>query len=160
MSTERPAPTEIRASDAERDRVAALIQRASAEGRLTIAESDERLRQLYATTYRHELEPLTVDLPHDRSPADPSTGANDGEPRRGRGWSDPANRGLRIHIIVAAVLSALLIVRWTVSGVPYFWPMFPMFWIWVTVAIHARWSGGPGWLRRRPPWTRRADPGV
>lgn len=55
--------SEIRASDADRDRYAAILQDAYAEGRLTREEYDERLDAcLRARTYA-DLEPLVADLP-------------------------------------------------------------------------------------------------
>jgi Domain of unknown function (DUF1707) len=53
----------VRASDAERERVAQLLQAAAAEGRLTPEEAGERLATASAATYREELLQLTADLP-------------------------------------------------------------------------------------------------
>jgi hypothetical protein len=53
----------VRASDADRERVAEILHAATVEGRLTAAELDERLHQAYAAKTLAELEPLTVDLP-------------------------------------------------------------------------------------------------
>jgi len=53
----------LRASDADRDHVADLLRHASAEGRLTSDELEERMRTaLVARTYG-ELDPLVADLP-------------------------------------------------------------------------------------------------
>lgn len=55
--------SDMRASDADRDRYAAILQDAYAEGRLTREEYDERLdRCMRARTYS-DLEPLVADLP-------------------------------------------------------------------------------------------------
>ncbi|WAX79807.1 DUF1707 SHOCT-like domain-containing protein [Streptomyces sp. KMM 9044] len=57
------AVPDLRASDADRERVAAVLQDAVAEGRLDLEEFEERLDATYrARTYR-ELEPITRDLP-------------------------------------------------------------------------------------------------
>ncbi len=53
---------ELRASDADRERVADLLRRAAGEGQLTFPELDERLDQAYAARTRSELVPLTADL--------------------------------------------------------------------------------------------------
>jgi hypothetical protein len=53
----------IRASDADRERVAALLHHAIGEGRLTLAEVDERLRRVYAAKTVGELRPAIRDLP-------------------------------------------------------------------------------------------------
>ncbi|MFF4958491.1 DUF1707 SHOCT-like domain-containing protein [Streptomyces sp. NPDC001222] len=57
-----PAP-DLRASDADRERVAEVLRDALAEGRLDMEEFEERLEATYrARTYR-ELAPITRDLP-------------------------------------------------------------------------------------------------
>ncbi|MCQ9135538.1 DUF1707 SHOCT-like domain-containing protein [Streptomyces hilarionis] len=54
---------DLRASDADRERVAEVLRDALAEGRLDMAEFEERLEETYkARTYR-ELAPVTRDLP-------------------------------------------------------------------------------------------------
>lgn len=56
-------PVGVRASDAEREDTAAVLQRALGEGRLDLDETDARLTAAYAARYRHELVPLLDDLP-------------------------------------------------------------------------------------------------
>jgi hypothetical protein len=59
----------LRASDADRDQVAALLSAAYAEGRLTGEEHDERLAQVLAARTFDDLIPLTSDLvPLDPAP--------------------------------------------------------------------------------------------
>ena len=108
----------VRASDAEREQVAARVQQASAEGRLTLDETEQRLGAVYAAKYIHELAGFTADLP----PEQP----------RVRRFPPP----LRVHAAIAVAISVLLIVRWTVSGVPFFWPIVPMFWLALSLAAH------------------------
>ena len=64
----------VRASDAERDEVAAVLSEALAQGRLTSAELAERIDAAYAAKTRAELVPLTADLPADlaKAPAGPA----------------------------------------------------------------------------------------
>ncbi|WP_189134959.1 DUF1707 SHOCT-like domain-containing protein [Wenjunlia tyrosinilytica] len=57
------AQAEIRASDADRDKVADILRDALAEGRLTPEEHSERIETLYTAKTMGELEPLTRDLP-------------------------------------------------------------------------------------------------
>ncbi|WP_285745368.1 DUF1707 domain-containing protein [Lentzea sp. NBRC 105346] len=52
----------LRASDADRERVAQVLHKATAEGRLDIHELDERLAAVYAAKTYGELAPLTADL--------------------------------------------------------------------------------------------------
>jgi hypothetical protein len=56
---ERPA---VRASDTDRERVAAVVREAVGDGRLTLVEGDERLAGVYAAIHRHELAAYTRDL--------------------------------------------------------------------------------------------------
>lgn len=139
----RPEPP-VRASDVERERVAKLVSTAAGEGRLTLAEADERMNLIYATTYRHELDQFVADLP-DVAPSERAVQRIAGLPQR-----------LRVHATVAAVLSVFLIVRWVASGVPFFWPAGPMLLLWGSFFVHAayvRRGGGRG-VRQwgPPPW--------
>ncbi|MFD7917493.1 DUF1707 domain-containing protein [Streptomyces sp. NPDC059752] len=65
MSDERPEKPlpELRASDADRDRVVERLRDAVAEGRLDMDEFEERLDAAYKSRTYAELEPLTRDLP-------------------------------------------------------------------------------------------------
>ncbi|MEU6808311.1 DUF1707 domain-containing protein [Streptomyces sp. NPDC046831] len=54
---------QLRASDADRDRVADILRDALAEGRLDMAEFEERLEAAYRARTYAELAPLTGDLP-------------------------------------------------------------------------------------------------
>src|ERR1700728_3460100 len=53
----------LRASDADRERVAEVLRQAAGDGRLTMEELDERLDAVYAAKTYAELEPITRDLP-------------------------------------------------------------------------------------------------
>ncbi|MDI9836327.1 DUF1707 domain-containing protein [Streptomyces sp. KAU_LT] len=60
---------ELRASDADRERVADVLRDALAEGRLDMEEFGERLDATYRARTYGELEPLTRDLPVGAAPA-------------------------------------------------------------------------------------------
>lgn len=61
---EQPAPqTDLRASDADRDRTADILREALAESRLTAEEHAERIDGVYRAKTHAELEPLVRDLP-------------------------------------------------------------------------------------------------
>ncbi|TQS44402.1 DUF1707 SHOCT-like domain-containing protein [Cryptosporangium phraense] len=72
-----PAATgELRASNADRERVANALHEAAAEGRIDLNELDVRLNQVYGAKTYAELQPLTQDLPalgtaHQWAPAQP-----------------------------------------------------------------------------------------
>lgn len=80
-----PPAAGLRASDADRDRIARILGDAVAEGRLTAEEHSERLDSLYAVKTVGELETLVRDLPAPgdahAAPAYPggSTGADGAE---------------------------------------------------------------------------------
>ncbi len=58
----RPAPRDLRASDADRERVAETLAAAVADGRLTPEEHAQRVHQAYAARTLGELAALTADL--------------------------------------------------------------------------------------------------
>lgn len=58
-----PPESSCRASHAEREATAARLHSALGEGRLDLAETEERLALAYAARYRSELDPLLADLP-------------------------------------------------------------------------------------------------
>ncbi len=58
-----PEPRNLRASDADRERVANVLREAAGDGRLTMDELDQRLDAVYAAKTYAELEPITHDLP-------------------------------------------------------------------------------------------------
>jgi len=55
--------TPVRASDAEREAVAARLNAAVGEGRLTLAEFSDRIGAVYAARTRGDLVPVVADLP-------------------------------------------------------------------------------------------------
>jgi hypothetical protein len=65
---------ELRASDADRDRVADVLRQAAGEGRLTFDELDERLGAAFAARTYAELESITADLPPAQAAAAPAAG--------------------------------------------------------------------------------------
>ncbi|MFI1562583.1 DUF1707 domain-containing protein [Streptomyces sp. NPDC020490] len=79
-----PAVSELRASDADRDRIADILRDALAEGRLTAEEHAERVEEVYRAKTVGQLEPLVKDLPgaHQRRDA-PAYAAAPGRPPAG-----------------------------------------------------------------------------
>ena len=57
------ANSRLRASDADRERAAAVLSTALAEGRLSVAEHSERLDAVYQAKTQAEITPLVDDLP-------------------------------------------------------------------------------------------------
>ncbi|MGH3445847.1 MAG: DUF1707 SHOCT-like domain-containing protein [Nocardioidaceae bacterium] len=56
-------PQQMRISDADRHKVAEALREAAGEGRIDLAELDERLEAAYAAKTYGELVPITADLP-------------------------------------------------------------------------------------------------
>ncbi|MFM9366938.1 DUF1707 domain-containing protein [Streptomyces sp. Da 82-17] len=80
MTDELP---ELRASDADRERVAERLREAVAEGRLDMEEFQERLDATYKARTYGELEPVTRDLPAVAGP-----GAAPGHPGATGAWAE------------------------------------------------------------------------
>jgi len=55
---------DLRASNIEREKTVEILQHAVGEGRITMAEFEERAAAAYAARTRAELDVLTADLPH------------------------------------------------------------------------------------------------
>lgn len=107
-----------RASDADRERVAALLSEHVGQGRLSMAELDERMTATYGARTLGDLETVLADLPsppsHDfRRPGRPERQGHDLLPR----WIGWAGTGLLCLLIWASV--SLASADWT-----YFWPVW------------------------------------
>src|SRR5215469_17903317 len=81
----------LRASDADRDAAAAVVNNALAEGRLTADEHSERLDAIYSAKSQSELVPLLADLPGQRA-AVPATASSAAPPGRAPGTPSPSWR--------------------------------------------------------------------
>lgn len=53
----------VRASDADREKIVERLRTAMNEGRLNLAEFDDRVQQVYAARTYGELSPILSDLP-------------------------------------------------------------------------------------------------
>jgi hypothetical protein len=109
-------PSELRASDADRERVAGILRTAAGQGLLTLEEVDERLAAVYAARFVAELAPLTADLP---------------EAGRGLAPVDLRARArarsiARAHVAGYVGIVALLVAIWMATGADsHFWPIWP-----------------------------------
>ncbi|MEV6111022.1 DUF1707 domain-containing protein [Streptomyces sp. NPDC052109] len=81
------ASPELRASDADRERVAEVLRDAVAEGRLDMEEFEERLEAAYSARTYGELAPLTRDLPAAGAATPPPPVSFTKEPARSGSWA-------------------------------------------------------------------------
>jgi hypothetical protein len=130
MNTNEALATRMRTSDAEREQIAEILRAAIAEGRLDMAEGEERLGAAYAAKYRDELKPLTADLP-------------DGG-RRALARTPQARaatrRSLQRHASLIMVIAGLLTGLWLLSGASFFWPAIPLTFLVIGLIKHARYG--------------------
>ena len=68
MSDTSDSFSELRASDADRERVVEMLPRAAADGQLTVDELEERVPSAYTARTRKDLEPLIADLSVETQP--------------------------------------------------------------------------------------------
>jgi hypothetical protein len=107
-------PVELRAADADRERTAETLRVATAEGRLSTEELEERLEAALGARTLAALEPVVADLPK----ADPVRRERRPRPR-------PRHRGSSERAAFLAT-AALLVAIWALTGAGYFWPVWPI----------------------------------
>lgn len=104
----------VRASDAEREEVVRVLQKAAGDGRLTPEEAGERLALASAARYRDDLDPLVADLPAEAMEPQPVA------PTRGFApW-------MAWRLVRFAAGAAMLYALWAGVGVRPFWLMWPL----------------------------------
>ncbi|MGY2083534.1 DUF1707 SHOCT-like domain-containing protein [Blastococcus sp. SYSU DS0539] len=121
----------LRAADSDRAAVATVLGQAMAEGRLTVAEYDERLARAYAARTFGELAPLTADLPRSAGAPAPRATAPAASPVRtgacgsswhgGHGWPEWGSWSTTAVL----VLSIWAVTSLAAGTFLYFWP----FWV-------------------------------
>jgi Domain of unknown function (DUF1707) len=105
----------LRAADADRERTAERLRSATAEGRLSAEELEERLEAALGASMHGQLEVLVADLP-----AEPPAGLGSGRGHgRARGWGDSERAAF-------LATSAVLVAIWALTGLGYFWPIWPI----------------------------------
>ncbi|MFD2092520.1 DUF1707 SHOCT-like domain-containing protein [Blastococcus deserti] len=117
----------LRAADADRAAVAALLGEHMSAGRLTVEEYDERLARAYAARTYGELDQLTADLPATvpaPRPAPPAARATPSPVDTHGGWdADPHSwrSWLTTSLIVVTIWAATSLASWELH---YFWPIW------------------------------------
>ncbi|MBE2315453.1 DUF1707 domain-containing protein [Solirubrobacter sp. CPCC 204708] len=113
---------DLRVGDDDRERVVGALQRHARAGRLDPVELDERLEAaLSAKTFR-ELESLTADLPDETRTPQALRRRKVGE--------------LRGHLGFWITVSVICLAVWAATGADYFWPLWPIAFIGLTVVLH------------------------
>ena len=119
-----PARGDIRASDADRDRVVDALRDHHAAGRLTMEELEARTYYALAARYVGALNRLLRDLPR-------ITPSRTSSALRNAAW-----RSFEVHLRVYVVIIGMLIAIWGLTGGGYFWPVWPALGWGVGVASH------------------------
>ena len=125
---------ELRASDADRDRVVDVLRDHAAAGRLTTEELEARTDDALAARHVGDLDRLLRDLPRIRP-----SGASVALQRAA--W-----RAFVVHFRFYVLVIAMLVAIWAITGGGYFWPVWPALGWGIGVASH--WACLP---KRLPP---------
>ena len=143
-----PGDPRIRASDADRDRVAALLREHHAAGRLTAEEFHERMDRALEATTLGELDELLADLPAIDLYQLPDASLRRAPPRGGQsllpadlgGHSSPArftsgSVAMGAWAVVTSAMVAIWAVAAVVGGGTWFpwWALIAIPWIWAIV---------------------------
>ncbi|MGY1724063.1 DUF1707 SHOCT-like domain-containing protein [Blastococcus sp. SYSU DS0533] len=137
------AEPHLRAADSDRAAVATTLGRAMSEGRLTVAEYDERLARAYAARTFGELAELTTDLP---AAAPRPAAARSAHPAPACGSRGHGRSHLRVQWGSWSSTAVIVLLVWGITSLAsgellYFWP----FWVivpWGAVLLMGRTFGG------------------
>ncbi|MGH3921201.1 MAG: DUF1707 SHOCT-like domain-containing protein [Pseudonocardiaceae bacterium] len=136
----------MRAADTDRERVAEELRSAHTEGRLDLAEYDERVQQAWAARTYGELEALTADLPQAQRPATPAIPHEVQKPHR-------HGRAGRAAVAAWAGASVLNLLIWAIVSLATLSWVYP-WWIWVAgpwgAVLLAGWIGERARVPRPP----------
>ena len=142
-----PGDPRIRASDADRDRVAALLREHHAAGRLTAEEFHERMDRALEAKTLGELDELMTDLPAIDLYQLPDASLRRGPTRPGQYLlpADPGHAGparftpgtvaMGAWAVVTSAMVAIWAVAAVVGGGTWFpwWALIALPWIWAIV---------------------------
>jgi hypothetical protein len=118
----------LRAADADRERVAERLRKSHAEGRLDLAEFQQRVERCYEAKTVGELEELVTDLPR--------------QEERDEGRSLGSFLTPRFSLApLAGILIALIVIS-TAIGHHVFWIWLPLLFVFLRIS----------WWRRRRSW--------
>lgn len=116
----------IRVSDTERQETAERLKLAHDQGRLSLTEYDQRLRDAYAATVRRDLDVLIADLPAVQRSELPTVQAETAEVEKTEAKREYLKEW-RSWAGTAVLLTGIWLVTAIASGgLPFFWPIFPI----------------------------------
>jgi Domain of unknown function (DUF1707)/2TM domain len=130
----------LRASDADRERVAEALRQHHVDGRLDAEELTQRLDRAYAAKTFGELDAITTDLPPIQAPARAGAPLRPRPPDPGRAR---ARATFQRHLLWYLCINGLLVVIWALTGLGYFWPVWPILGWGIGLASHAFAAYGP-----------------
>ncbi|GAA4907949.1 uncharacterized protein DUF1707 [Stackebrandtia albiflava] len=144
--SDEPLPPGARAGDTDRKRTADRLKQALDEGRLDLAEYDERVQAAYLSKTYGELDALLADIPgvapvskSALQPVDPDEGLPAEVARRRRRRRDLKNTWTPFGG-AAIFFTGIWAIGWMTSGeMPYYWPVWVLG-IWGLIALCTTWS--------------------
>jgi len=124
----------MRASEAEREAVVAQLRDHAAEGRLDADELEARVEAAFSARFREQLDELLGDLP---AP------------------SAPGGNGFDAHFRVFVLVQLMLVAIWALTGLGYFWPVWPLMGWGIGIVVHRICEPG-----RHPVWASASRKGL
>jgi hypothetical protein len=122
-----------RAGDRDRQKTAARLGQALAQGYLELDEYEQRVQTAFEKRTTAELTELLADLPLDR--------IRRADPRRRAARAAAVRRGVRIHLAAYVAMTAIVLIVWAAvavtTGVSYFWPIWPILGAAIGLISHA-----------------------
>lgn len=128
-----PTVSTVRAGDRDRERTAALLGQALAQGYLAMDEYEYRLQTAFAANTTADLRAVTADLPVTRLRHD--------DPRRREALRRAARRSVQIHLAAYLAMVVIVLTVWLAVGLTagawYFWPIWPILGAGIGLIAHA-----------------------
>jgi hypothetical protein len=125
--------TTDRAGDRDREKTAARLGQALAQGYLQLDEYEQRVQKVFQTHNTGELRELLADLPLDR--------IRHADPRRRAARIAAARKGVRIHLAAYLAMTVIVLAVWAAvaatTGSSYFWPIWPILGAAIGLISHA-----------------------
>ncbi|OBH13854.1 DUF1707 domain-containing protein [Mycobacterium sp. E1747] len=122
-----------RVGDRDRERAAARLGQALAQGYLDLGEYDQRVQAVFGAHTTAELRELLADLPLER--------IRRADPRRRAARAEAARRSVRIHLAGYLAMTVVVLTVWAAvaatTGATYFWPIWPILGAGIGLVSHA-----------------------